>query len=102
MRGYGIFEHAKKKVSGLAKRARYVMSHESGKIEIVGVDEQHIYLRYHRARDPRDEGRFLVCRRDDQAHWLADLVAVEGLGGRLPVLPPSHAAGDLEDECADS
>lgn len=80
---YFLFEEAKRRVSGLAKRARLVMSHATGKVEIVGVDGQHVYLRYHRARDPADEGRFLVCHRDDAAQWLDDLVPVGGLGGRI-------------------
>lgn len=86
VRGYGIFENAKKKVSGLAKRARYVMSHESGKIEIVGVDEKHIYLRYHRAKNPADEGRFMVYKRDDKAYWLDQLEPEPGMGA--PVFEP--------------
>lgn len=52
VRGYRVFEDAKKRISGLAKRARYVMSHATGKIEIVGLTDQHIYMRYHRANDP--------------------------------------------------
>jgi len=70
---YSIFEEAKKRVSGLAKRARYVMSHASGKIEIAGVTAERIFLRYHRARDPKDEGRFIIAPRDDDAYWLDDL-----------------------------
>ncbi len=90
--GYRIFEEAKKRVSGLAKRARFCMSHESGKIEIVGVDEERIFLRYHRARDPGDEGRFMIYRRDDAALWLDDLVPAAGLGA--PVFE-AEAAMDL-------
>nr|PZM91249.1 MAG: hypothetical protein DIU72_10400 [Pseudomonadota bacterium] len=56
------------------------MSHESGKIEIVGVDDRHIYMRYHRAKNPADEGRFMVFQRDDGAFWLDQLVPVRGLG----------------------
>jgi L-lysine 2,3-aminomutase len=78
--GYHIFEAAKKKVSGLAKRARFAMSHESGKIEIVGVDDARIYLRYHRAKDPADEGRFMVYHRNDEAYWLDQLEPLEGMG----------------------
>lgn len=80
VRGYAIFEDAKTRISGLAKRARFVMSHDSGKIEMVGLDEARIYLRYHRARDPADEGRFMVYLRDDQASWLDQLTPVPGLG----------------------
>lgn len=81
VRGYHLFEEAKRNVSGLAKRARFSMSHDSGKIEIVGVDERYIYMRFHRALDPADEGRFLVFERDDEASWLDDLKPVEGFGG---------------------
>ena len=80
VRAYTIFEAAKTRISGLAKRARFVMSHERGKIEMVGLDEQRIYLRFHRAKDPADEGRFMVYQRDDKASWLDHLVPVEGLG----------------------
>lgn len=85
VRGYALFEEAKCHVSGLAKRARFVMSHERGKIEVVGIDAERMYLRFHRARDPADEGRLMVYRRDDQAYWLDQLEPVEGLGGfRFP------------------
>lgn len=80
VRSYEVFEGAKARVSGLGKRARLVMSHASGKIEVVGVDARHIYLRYHRAKDPRDEGRFMVFERDDSACWLDELRPVAGLG----------------------
>ncbi len=75
---YHAIEEAKRSCSGLAKRAKYVMSHESGKLEIVGVCHKHIYLRYHRAKYSRDESRFLVCHRDDNACWLDELRPVEG------------------------
>jgi len=75
---YFNIEEAKKKCSGLAKRTKYVMSHESGKIEIVGVDDRQIYLRYHRAMDARNENRFFICHRDDRAYWLDQLKPAEG------------------------
>lgn len=81
--GYFVVEEAKRRVSGLAKRARFAMSHETGKIEIVGVDDRHIYMRYHRAKNPADEGRFMVFERDDEAFWLDQLVPVHGLGASL-------------------
>lgn len=75
---YYKIEEAKRRCSGLAKRAKYCMSHESGKIEIIGVDPQHIYLKYHRAKHKHDEQRLLVCHRDDHAHWLDQLRPVRG------------------------
>lgn len=86
VRGYQLVEEAKKKVSGLAKRVRFAMSHETGKIEIVGVDDRYIYMRYHRAKHPANEGRFMVAHRDDEAAWLDDLKIVEGMGQPEPVV----------------
>lgn len=80
---YRAFERAKKKVSGLAKRARLVMSHSSGKIEIVGITHHHMYLRYHRARHRDDEGRFMIFHRDDDARWFDDLIPAEHSPHRL-------------------
>lgn len=75
---YHKIEEAKKKCSGIAKRLKFAMSHESGKIEIVGVDHKHIYLKYHRAKHQKDEQRMLVCYRDDKASWLDQLRPVNG------------------------
>jgi lysine 2,3-aminomutase len=74
---YTVFEEAKRRVSGLSKRARLVMSHALGKIEIIGLTENHIYLKYHRARYPTDDSRFMIYHRDDNAYWLDDLTPVE-------------------------
>jgi KamA family protein len=76
--GYRKIEKAKKLCSGVAKRIKYAMSHESGKIEIVGVDHRHIYLKYHRAKHARDEQRMVICHRDDDAYWLDQLRPVKG------------------------
>jgi KamA family protein len=70
--GYEIVERAKAQVSGLAKRAKYAMSHSSGKIEIVGMTEDCIYFKYHRAACDADSGRFMVFKRNPQAYWLDD------------------------------
>ncbi len=69
---YEIFEQAKSKVSGLAKRARYVMSHSTGKIEIVGKTKEFVYFKYHRAADDADSGKFLVFRSNPKACWFDD------------------------------
>ncbi len=75
--GYAIFQEALSHGSGLARRARFAMSHETGKIEILGVDDQYIYLRYHEAKHPENLGRFWRCHRDDKAYWLDQLVPVD-------------------------
>ena len=70
---YTNLERAKSMVSGLAKRSKYVMSHATGKIEIFGLTDRYIYMRYHRAREGEDESRMLICHRDNDAYWLDDL-----------------------------
>ena len=72
-RGWDIFQRALTENSGLGRRAKYVMSHETGKIEILAVDQESIYLRYHQAREQENLGRFLRATRDDKAGWLDDL-----------------------------
>jgi len=86
VRGWEIFREALRRGSGLARRARFVMSHETGKIEILAVDDRHIYLRYHRARSAENRGRFMIYKRHDEAYWLDQLepAAFDG----APVFPP--------------
>ncbi len=80
VRGWDTFQEALRIGSGLALRARFVMSHATGKVEITGVDRRHIYLRYHRARDLENRGRFLICKRDDEAYWLDQLEPADDEG----------------------
>lgn len=82
VRGFQLFDTARNRCSGLAARARFCMSHETGKIEVVGIDAERIYMRYHRAKFVEDEGRFMVFRRDDNAYWLDQLEPLDGLGTR--------------------
>ncbi len=82
VRGWELFSEAIRRGSGLARRARFCMSHEHGKIEIVAVDERHIYLRCHRTKDPALAGRFLIFKRDDEALWLDDLEPIDPDGAQ--------------------
>ncbi|MBM41289.1 MAG: KamA family radical SAM protein [Acidobacteria bacterium] len=75
--GWHIFQQALKMGSGLARRAKYCMSHETGKVEILGVDADHLYLRYHQAKFDEDLSRFFVARRDDSAYWLDQLTVLD-------------------------
>ena len=72
-RGYRIFELAKKHMSGLAKRARYAMSHASGKVEILGFLDGEVVLKYHQAKDPDDLGHLFSLPCPPDACWLDDL-----------------------------
>ncbi len=87
VRGWEIFNEALGLGSGLARRARFAMSHETGKVEIVAIDDHHIYLRYHRAQDQARHGRFMIYKRNDEACWLDELEPADGLGA--PKFAPS-------------
>ena len=71
-RGYEIFEKSRTLCSGLAKRARLVMSHESGKIEAVGMTEDQIFFKFLRAADKINDARFMAFFRNPEACWFDD------------------------------
>ncbi len=72
-RGYEAVEKAKRQLNGHSKRFRYAMSHKTGKIEIVGIMGNDIYLKYFQAKSPKNVGRFFKRRLTDNAAWLDDL-----------------------------
>lgn len=71
-RSYDIIQQAWLRCSGLAKRARFVMSHTTGKIEVIGKTATHVFMRYHQAADPSDIGKTLVYRSNPLARWFDD------------------------------
>ncbi len=71
-KAYEIFELARMRGSGLAKRARFVMSHSTGKIEIIGLSARNIYFKYQRAAENRNSSRFMVYKRNPEAFWFDD------------------------------
>ena len=68
--GYKIVEETKKKLDGHSKRFRYVMSHKNGKIEILGMDKDYFYFKYHQAKDKKNLGRFFKKKINKKASWL--------------------------------
>jgi KamA family protein len=71
-RSYQIFEEARTKSSGLAKRARLVMSHTTGKVETVGLTDTHVFFNYLRTHRDSDNSRFLIFERNPKAYWFDD------------------------------
>jgi lysine 2,3-aminomutase len=69
---YRIFASAQATCSGLAKRARFVMSHATGKLEVIGLTLEHVYLRYHEAVAEADLNRVVVLGSNPAAGWLDD------------------------------
>ncbi|WP_240374815.1 KamA family radical SAM protein [Bacillus piscicola] len=69
---YDAVEQAKAKTSGLGKRIRLSMSHTSGKIEILAIEDGKAYLKYHQSRDG-SYGKFMVLDCPEDAAWFDDL-----------------------------
>lgn len=70
--GLRIVEKAKAGCNGLSKRFKYVMSHVTGKIEILGVMDREIYFKYHEAKDRENLGVMFKRQVDEEAGWLDD------------------------------
>lgn len=88
-RSYEIIQQAWQTCSGLAKRARFVMSHATGKIEVVGKTATHVVMRYHQAANPIDIGRTLVYRSNPMARWFDDyLHQADSIRNLMPVRMP--------------
>ena len=69
---YEIIQKSWQACSGLAKRARFVMSHATGKIEVVGKTAEHVFMRYHQSADTANIGKFMVFKSNPVAHWFDD------------------------------
>ncbi len=91
VRAYQIVQEAKKNISGTAKRAPFIMSHALGKIEVVGLDDSYIYMRYHRAPDTKDTGKFIIVRRNDRGYWLDDFEMVSEVSSGIAPGPKADA-----------
>ena len=77
-----IVQEAHSRCSGIAKRARYIMSHKTGKIELVGRTAKHVFMRYHQAASPDKRNSMLVYRPNPKARWLDDYK--QGLSVMIP------------------
>ncbi|MBE1442294.1 KamA family radical SAM protein [Paenibacillus sp. OAS669] len=69
---YWIVEQAKARTSGLGKRIRLSMSHTSGKIEILAIENGKAYLKYHQSREDQ-YGKFMIMDCPKDAAWFDDL-----------------------------
>jgi len=70
--GSRIVEKAKASCNGLSKRFKYIMSHVTGKLEILGIMDGEIYFKYHEAKDRKNLGVMFKCHADEEAGWLDD------------------------------
>ena len=71
-KGIDIIETAKKSCNGHSKRFKYIMSHKTGKIEILGIVDNEIYFKYHQAKNRKNLGKIFRRKVDSKASWLDD------------------------------
>jgi len=69
---YEIHEQAKMRGSGLSKRSRLIMSHSLGKIEVLGLTDEYIFFKFHRAAIPKDKSYTVMYYRNPDAYWYDD------------------------------
>jgi lysine 2,3-aminomutase len=77
--GVKIVEKAKANCNGHSKRFKYVMSHKTGKIEILGILDGEIYFKYHEAKNRENLGVMFKRKVDEKAGWLDDFRTDDGL-----------------------
>jgi len=93
---YEMFTEAQARGSGLARRARFCMSHVTGKIELAALADKQVVFRYHRAADRRNQGKVMIFERNSRAHWFEDYPeAVAYLPG-IPVASESQPLVAIE------
>jgi lysine 2,3-aminomutase len=69
---YRIVEKAKSRTSGLGKRVKLCMSHTSGKVEILAIENGKAYLKYHQSRDG-EYGKLMILDCPKEATWFDEL-----------------------------
>jgi L-lysine 2,3-aminomutase len=63
LEAYMKLREAQSRCSGLAARARYIISHYTGKLHVCGLTDEHLVMVYHRAAFPGDRGRTILVKR---------------------------------------
>ncbi len=87
--GSKIVEKAKAQCNGLGKRFKYIMSHVTGKLEILGIMDNEIYFKYHEAKDRENLGAMFKCQVDENAGWLDDFRDAKWSSVFKPEYPPN-------------
>jgi KamA family protein len=77
--GIDIVDKAKERLDGYAKRFKFIMGHDIGKIEIVGrIDDKLILKHIHsRPEEPEMASKMKIMKLDDNAGWLDDMEEIE-------------------------
>lgn len=78
-RGVDIVSEAKRRLDGYAKRFKFIMGHDIGKIEICGRKDDTLVMSQIHARPehPEEASRILMGKMTESAGWLDDLQLIE-------------------------
>ena len=71
-KGIEIIDKTMEHCNGHSKRFKYIMSHRTGKIEILGIFKGDVYFKYHQAKDRRKLGKIFKRPINEKAGWLDD------------------------------
>lgn len=70
-KGYQIVEQAKAMQNGQGKCIRYVLSHPTGKIEIIGESStEQMIFQYHQAKDKKNSSRIFIQKIKSDQCWI--------------------------------
>ena len=70
-KGYSIIAQALQMQNGQGKCCRFVLSHQTGKIEVLeNYENGEMLFKYHQAKDPSDAGRIFTREIPDDRCWL--------------------------------
>ncbi|MBX7170805.1 MAG: KamA family radical SAM protein [Pyrinomonadaceae bacterium] len=74
-RGIKIVRDINARLSGIQKTFKFIMSHYTGKIEILDIDDNNsIYFRYHQNKDAEKIGKIFSRQYVADSYWLDDLL----------------------------
>ena len=68
-----IIQETRRKLDGHSKRFRFIMSHPTGKVEILGMYNGQFFFKYHQAKNPNNVGVVFSRLADKTSAWLDDL-----------------------------
>ncbi len=73
--GVDIVDTAKQRLDGYAKRFKFIMGHDIGKIEIIGRVEDKLILKHIHSRPekPEEASKIKIMKLTDEAGWLDDM-----------------------------
>ena len=60
---------------GISKNIKFVMSHETGKIEVIGKSDDKVILKYHRNHDKENANKIMIFQSNKEAYWLEDYLS---------------------------